>query len=117
MIELNILKKIEADTAIVSLEGDLDQPNATAFFDNMTSMFEENNLKNIILDLNSLTFLDSLGLGALVRLQSKVEEASGQLKIVCTKEAVLRVFELSGLWSKENKENRLSVFESIEDTK
>ena len=114
MIELNIFKQIELKTGIVTLEGDLDQPNATAFLDNMVSMMDKHALVTIILDLNNLTFLDSLGVGTLVRLQTKLQEVQGELKLICSKTAMLRVFELSGLWSEKSDNNRLSIFETME---
>lgn len=113
MIELNIVKKIEGETAIVYLEGDLDQPNAKAFLDNMLSMVEDNRVTRIIIELNNLSFLDSLGLGALVRLQKKIQADGGAMALVCWKDAVLKVFELSGLWQSGRSSNRVALFDSI----
>jgi anti-anti-sigma factor len=117
MIELNIIKNIEDKTGVIHLEGDLDQPNAKAFLDNMLNMIEDNNLTHLVIDLNSLSFLDSLGLGALIKLQKKVEADGGAMALVCWKDAVLKVFEMSGLWSPSKPKNRVRIVNSVGEAK
>ena len=108
MIELNIMKQIEDKKGVIHLEGDLDQPNAKAFLQNMKNMINENQLSHIFIDLNNLSFLDSVGIGSLLELQAEMQERNGVFCIVCTKSSVLKVLQLSGLWSPDGRSNRIN---------
>ncbi len=51
----------------------------------------------LVVDLERVDFIDSTGLGVLVGRLKSVRNGSGWLRIVCTKERVLKVFHLTGL--------------------
>jgi anti-sigma B factor antagonist len=50
-----------------------------------------------VIGLEGVGFLDSSGLSALVASMKEMEEAGGDLAIVCTRDPVLRVFIVTGL--------------------
>ena len=52
---------------------------------------------NLVVDLTGLTFMDSSGLGALVRTQKKVRVLRGTFGVVCCEGPVLRLLTLTGL--------------------
>jgi anti-sigma B factor antagonist len=47
--------------------------------------------------LEQVGFLDSSGLSALVTTRKRMQEAGGELVLVCRRESVLRVFTVTGL--------------------
>ncbi|MBN2839645.1 MAG: STAS domain-containing protein, partial [Coriobacteriia bacterium] len=44
-----------------------------------------------------LGFIDSSGLGVLVSSLRRVKEHGGTLRLVCTKESILKIFRITGL--------------------
>jgi anti-sigma B factor antagonist len=46
----------------------------------------------VIIDLSAVPFMDSSGLGALIGATRRVREAGGEVAVVCTQSAVLRLF-------------------------
>ena len=51
----------------------------------------------LIIDCTPVTFMDSTGLGWLLRVESEVVNDGGQLRVVLSQGPARRVFELSGL--------------------
>ena len=51
----------------------------------------------LVVDLSSVTFIDSAGLGALVGAHRRMREARGRMRIVRPPALVARAFELTGL--------------------
>lgn len=52
---------------------------------------------DIVIDLDALGFIDSSGLGVLVSGLRRVKEHGGTLRLVCTNEAILKIFRITGL--------------------
>ena len=52
---------------------------------------------NLIVDMESVDFLDSTGLGVLVGGLKRVRSHDGSLSIVCTQERLLKIFRITGL--------------------
>ena len=52
---------------------------------------------HLVVDLTGLTFMDSSGLGALVKTQKKVRVLRGTFGVVCAEGPVLRLLTLTGL--------------------
>jgi anti-anti-sigma factor len=53
--------------------------------------------QSLVLDLGGVRFLDSMGLGVIVRAQSRLRQADGQLVVRSLQEQARKVFELTGL--------------------
>src|SRR5947209_8743398 len=51
----------------------------------------------LIVDLRSVEFVDSTGLGVLLSIQRRVDAGGGKLLTVCTDRGVRRVFEIAGV--------------------
>ena len=62
----------------------------------LTQLFDTGR-RTVIVDLTSVTFLDSTGLGTLVAARNRAEEAGGQLPIIGSGERVLKLFRITGL--------------------
>jgi anti-sigma B factor antagonist len=53
--------------------------------------------RNLIVDLSSVEYLDSTGLGVLIGGLKRARERSGDLRLVCDSLRILRIFEITGL--------------------
>ncbi|MBE9499728.1 STAS domain-containing protein [Streptomyces sp. GKU 257-1] len=53
--------------------------------------------RNFVLDLGFVTFLDSMGLGAVVAIAKRVRENQGSLRIASASGLAQRIFRISGL--------------------
>jgi anti-sigma B factor antagonist len=63
---------------------------------------------NLVLDLTGMTFMDSAGLGEIVRSYKQVTGRAGRLAVVCTSRIVLRLFRVTGI------DTVIDVFGSVE---
>ncbi len=79
----------------VVLRGELDVATAPRLDDALGDGGEA--LRDLVVDLRDLTFLDSTGLRSLLRARGLAEAAGGGLVLVPGPPAVQRVFELTGL--------------------
>ncbi|MBQ7567741.1 STAS domain-containing protein [bacterium] len=52
---------------------------------------------NLIVDLNSVRFIDSTGLGVLIGALKKIRESDRRLVLVCNVTQILSVFSITGL--------------------
>lgn len=76
-------------------EGDLDVYTVGSLRDALGSIVEETSPK-VVVDLDSVPFMDSSGLGALMGGVRRLREAGGDLAIACTREQHLKLFTITG---------------------
>ncbi|MGL4874504.1 MAG: anti-sigma F factor antagonist [Clostridium sp.] len=81
-----------------SLIGELDHHNAKEARVKIDDRIEKERVKKLILNFNSVTFMDSSGIGVVVGRQKKIKKNGGELYIVGVNRSISRVFELSGLF-------------------
>jgi anti-sigma B factor antagonist len=85
-----------ANGVVITLSGELDAFNAPE----LRSTFEtvlETEPALVVLDLTTVTFLDSTVLGAIVGLLRRVREARGELRTVLPETTARRIFEITNL--------------------
>lgn len=82
---------------VVRLTGELDLCTAEKFKQTVEKELESRGVKNIILNLAKVPFIDSSGLGVILGRYKTVQERGGKLLAVELLPAVKRIFELSGL--------------------
>ena len=85
-----------ANGAVITLSGELDAYNAPE----LRSTFErvlETEPAVVVIDLTSVTFLDSTVLGAIVGLLRRVREQGGELRTVLPDTTARRIFEITNL--------------------
>jgi anti-sigma B factor antagonist len=81
------------DVAVVALPvAELDAGNAAEFKRDIAAVLEAN--ANVVLDLNSLRFIDSSGLGSFLSCLRKVNAKGGDLKLCRLSKQVRTVLEL-----------------------
>lgn len=85
--------KIEDGVAVIKLSGDkLNAANSKAFRDALLPAVSQGG--KIVLDLQSLTFMDSSGVGALLACLRHVNEQGGDLKLCGVQKPVKVLFQL-----------------------
>ena len=81
---------------IVALAGEIDLSNHVALRTALNDLIVGGSV-DLVLDLTDVTFMDSTGLGAMIGTRRRVHAFQGSLAIVLTNDAILRVFEVTGL--------------------
>lgn len=76
-------------------EGDLDVYTVGSLRDAIGRMIDEGTPR-VVVDLDSVPFMDSSGLGALMGGVRRLREAGGDLAIACTREQHLKLFSITG---------------------
>lgn len=85
------------DTApVLAVSGDLDISGVDEFLEHADRLLRES-ASTIDIDLAGVTFIDSSGLGALVRLQKTATENGRELRLSNVPRPVTRILELTGL--------------------
>jgi anti-sigma B factor antagonist len=85
-----------AGVALVEVRGELDVRTAPDLRD-MVERIIAGGDRRVVIDLNQVDYLDSTGLGALVRSARCVHAANGELQIVCEAPRIQRIMEIAGL--------------------
>ena len=88
-------RDLDQRTSVIAVEGELDLTTAPQLKWVLVDANEEG-YDRLIVDLSPTTFMDSTALGVLIGVNRNLDEGGG-LTIVCAKESLLRIFELSGL--------------------
>jgi anti-anti-sigma factor len=93
--EVNINVRNEGDIAILDLEGNLVLgPPVAAFRDQIQDLLETGR-KKIIINLRSVGFVDSSGIGAMVGAHTGVESAGGKCKFCSAQPRVVQALKLT----------------------
>src|SRR5687768_469288 len=94
-IELDV--QTDGPTAIVSIVGEVDPHTAPELETQFDSLLKGAELSTLVLDLGSLTFIDSSGLRVLVQALKKLEDRNGQLVLRNPNAVTRRLFDVTGL--------------------
>lgn len=84
-----------SDYRVLKPTGDLDVYTVGSLRDAIGDVIEQENPR-IVVDLDSVPFMDSSGLGALMGGVRRLREAGGDLAIACTREQHLKLFTITG---------------------
>ncbi len=82
--------------AVLAVRGEVDVYTAPRLREKLVELVSEGKSR-IVVDLEAVEFLDSTGLGVLVGGLKRVRTNDGELRLVCTQNRILRVFEITGL--------------------
>lgn len=80
---------------IIALRGELDVSTAPQLRDALVEAICDG--CHILVDLEAVTFLDSVGIGILVSGLQRARSRGGELELVCTSRMILKPFEITGL--------------------
>lgn len=98
----------EDGLTVVTVTGEIDVYSAPALREKFISLVEQGKYF-LIVDLESVQFLDSTGLGVLIGGLRRVRARDGFLDLVCTQPRMLRIFRITGLTK------IFTIFNSVED--
>lgn len=84
------------NSVVVSADGELDIMSAPQVDQVLTDAIGQANSR-LVLDLSDVTFMDSTGLGIVVKALKRCREKSLEFRVVVTNERVRKVFEITGL--------------------
>ncbi|MGN6721998.1 MAG: STAS domain-containing protein [Marmoricola sp.] len=87
----------EMDSPILHVVGDLDLATAPLLLARAEEVMAASHYERFRLDLSAIRFIDSTGLGALIKIRNLLLEREGSLVITKTSPAVDRVLSLVGL--------------------
>jgi anti-anti-sigma factor len=82
---------------VLRLRGELDVFTTSTLRAELNRQLVDEGQVHLVVDLTGLTFLDSSGLGTLVRAQRQARGLRGSFAVVCDEGPVLRVMSLTGL--------------------
>lgn len=93
---LQVTTSLDPRHAYVRAEGEIDLATVTrlrtAIIDALAA-----GVRDIELDLDAVTYLDSSGLGTLVGAHKRIQALGGTLRVHCTQERVLRLLRITGI--------------------
>jgi anti-sigma B factor antagonist len=105
---LNIARDEHAGHSVLVVDGELDLATAPQLTSTAMALVDAG-AGNVIVDARLLSFCDSSGLTAFVRIANRLEPTAGRLAVVGPQAIVRRVLEISGLVE------TLVVVDSVDD--
>lgn len=95
-MELGIRTEQDGSICTVTLEGEVDVYTAPGLKEQLVALLDGGCI-SMIIDLEKVAFIDSSGLGVLVSALRRAREKDGVVRIVCTRDGVLKIFRITGL--------------------
>jgi anti-sigma B factor antagonist len=87
---------VDDDTHVVAVTGEIDLFTAPEFKQRVSAPIDAGRTR-LIVDLTATTFIDSSSLGVLIGAHRRLRRLDGSLVIVCSGEAILKTFRITGL--------------------
>lgn len=84
------------EAVLVAVTGAVDLYSAARLRSRLDDAITQGHIR-LVVDLDSVDVLDSTGLGVLVARLKAVRQRQGWLRLVCTRDKILRVFDITGL--------------------
>lgn len=81
---------------VVEADGEVDAHTASMIREGVIKLLDEGH-RHFVLDLGFVTFMDSMGLGAIVAITKRLREQEGSLRIASVSGRILKIFDLSGM--------------------
>ncbi len=109
-MELDITVDKTDDLCVISLEGEVDVYTAPQLKQSLVDSIDSGCV-NILVDMQQVGFIDSSGLGVLVGGLRRAKEQSGAIRLVCSRDNILKIFRITGL------DKVFPIFESVEQAR
>jgi anti-sigma B factor antagonist len=85
-----------ATSVVIGLNGEVDLYTCPEFKQELLRVIADG-ATLVVVDLSETTFIDSTGLGVLIRGVERLQSEGGRLAVVCTDPNMTKVFEVTGL--------------------
>ncbi len=95
-VEITLATREQDGYSITEVTGEVDVYTAPQLDEQLSGLVEAGSNK-LIVDLSAVEFLDSTGLGVLVKALKRVRENDGSLSVVATTDRISKVFRITGL--------------------
>jgi stage II sporulation protein AA (anti-sigma F factor antagonist) len=96
---MSISLNTKKNTLIVHIGGEFDLVSANEYRERIDHQMLENNSRNLLLNMEKTTFIDSSGLGVIMGRFRKIKANNGQMIIYGAKPGIKKIFEVSGILS------------------
>lgn len=107
-MELSFRTRTVADWTILQVAGEVDLATRDELRERLLALVAEG-ARHLVVDLTGLEFIDSSGLGVLIRVRNVVQEQGGSLTLVANQERILKPFRVTGL-----ADNYFTIVDSVE---
>jgi len=87
-------RQIEPDITVVEISGRLNLGNVLQTLEASIRRMIDEGARKLIIDVSTLTYIDSAGIGVLVGCRGRIAQRDGHLRIVGAQGPVARTFEL-----------------------
>lgn len=94
---MNIKLESIGTTLVAKLAGEIDHHTAADLKEALDREITLRNIRNIVLDFDGVTFMDSSGIGVIVGRYKQISALGGKIMIIRVKPQVDKILELSGL--------------------
>ena len=84
-------------TLVVKPEGELDHHSAKNVREMIDREIEQRKIKNLVLDFNKVSFMDSSGIGVIAGRYKIINSLGGKTMVIRANEQVDKILEISGL--------------------
>lgn len=81
---------------VISVAGEVDVATAPRLRERLDEAIDHGP-PLLVVDLSSVTFIDSMGLGVLIGAAQRVDDVGGTLRLVIAEPRILKLFEITGL--------------------
>ena len=95
---MHIITNIKDDTLYVLLKGELDEYSSNYTRTYLDNEFLKNNFSNVVLDMSSLEFMDSTGIGVLLGRYKKLRNKDKNIYITNPNPTVEKIINMSGIY-------------------
>lgn len=95
---LKIVTDMKQGVLLVRIEGEFDMHGADEFRRQVDNALDVSGVRNILLNLENVSFIDSSGLGVILGRYKRISLAGGQMMAAHVQPQVARILELSGLF-------------------
>ena len=99
---------LENNIVIFKIKEDIMGYKVDALKEHIQTQLSKNN-KNIILDLNMIDYIDSLGIGAIIKLHKQIQDDNGSFIIINMSKAIYKLITMLNI------EKTLSIKENIKE--
>ncbi len=89
---------LRGQTLTVYLSGELDHHSASQIRQELDALIRDSRARRLVLDLSSLTFMDSSGIGVILGRYNQMARRGGSLAVRKPSSQINRIFDLSGVY-------------------
>ena len=116
-MSLSVYYFMRKNSLFIRMNGEMDQESVGNLKDKLIQIIKEKKVKNIVINLKELTFLDSTGIGIIIGRYNQLKLRGGKVILCSINKNIERIILLSGLPRiciiKENEEEAQFYLEEI----